>query len=382
MNINIFGSTGTIGTKTLKIIEKYYPFITINLLTANSNYKKFIYQIKKYKPKAVFIKNEKYFNILKKNINYKLIYISNNEIHDYLNSTKTNLTLLAISGIDGLDYLDSICKNTSNLGLVNKESIVSAGHLLNSILKKNKTNLFPLDSEHFSLFNSINKLSEYNKIYLTASGGPFLKSSYNVVKNATFEKATKHPKWKMGYKNSIDSATLVNKILEIIEAKYLFNIPLNKLDILIHPEALIHSVIEHNNFTSTFNYFYPDMAIPIINFLNIVNKNNSHFESFNIKKFNLKKNETMNFLEVDNNKFPIYYYFRTLDFNSPKNIIKFNISNQYAVDLFKDKKIIYGDIVKNIAKFMKININSPVNSVENVINFHYDFKRLLLNSKI
>ena len=94
MNINIFGSTGTIGTKTLKIIEKYYPFITINLLTANSNYKKFIYQIKKYKPKAVFIKNEKYFNILKKNINYKLIYISNNEIHDYLNSTKTNLTIL------------------------------------------------------------------------------------------------------------------------------------------------------------------------------------------------------------------------------------------------------------------------------------------------
>ena len=120
--------------------------------------------------------------------------------------------------------------------------------------------------------------------------------------------------------------------------------------------------------------FFSVMGFPLFPFLIFLKKF--------IKKFNLKKNETMNFLEVDNNKFPIYYYFRTLDFNSPKNIIKFNISNQYAVDLFKDKKIIYGDIVKNIAKFMKININSPVNSVENVINFHYDFKRLLLNSKI
>ena len=285
---------------------------------------------------------------------------------------------MAISGIHALEYVNSISNNTSNLGLVNKESIVSSGHLLNRILLKNNTKLFPLDSEHYSLNNlNINNHNIY-KIYLTASGGPFLNLDNKKIYNAKISQVIKHPKWKMGIKNSIDSATLSNKILELIEAKYLFNIPFSKLDIVIHPEAFIHSIIEFNDFQSNLNYFYPDMSIPIINFISEVVCTKPLFLKPN--KYFFKKNNQLNFFDVDVKKFPIYRLLKQIDFNDPLNAIKFNIANEYAVNLFLRKKIQFGDIYKYICEFMLIDINSSINSIENVINIHYEFN-LLLNKK-
>ena len=375
MFINIFGSTGSIGSKSLKIISKYFPELKIDLITANNNFKKFVLQINKYKPKAVYLNNDSQFKSLKNNISKKILILNNLNVHDYLLNTKTDLTILAISGIHALEYVNSISNNTSNLGLVNKESIVSSGHLLNRILLKNNTKLFPLDSEHYSLNNlNINNHNIY-KIYLTASGGPFLNLDNKKIYNAKISQVIKHPKWKMGRKNSIDSATLSNKILELIEAKYLFNIPFNKLDIVIHPEAFIHSIIEFNDFQSNLNYFYPDMSIPIINFISEVVRIKPL--SLKANKYFFKKNNQLNFFDVDVKKFPIYRLLKQVDFNDPLNAIKFNIANEYAVNLFLRKKIQFGDIYKYICEFMLIDINSSTNSIENVINIHYEFNSLL-----
>ena len=212
MLINIFGSTGIIGTKTLAIIKKYFPAIKINLLCSNTNVKKLINQIETHCPKYVYLNDETKINFLKKNINKKVKILNFNDLKSYLLNSKSELSLLAISGYKSLNYLEPILHNTDSLGLVSKEAVVSAGHLFNNFKNKFKNKIFPLDSEHFSIFQNINQNNlEINKLILTASGGPFLGQIYRSLKNISFLEASNHPKWNMGYKNSIDSATLVNK---------------------------------------------------------------------------------------------------------------------------------------------------------------------------
>ena len=380
MNINIFGSTGNIGSLSLKLIKKFFPKIKINLLVANTNYKKLISQANIYNPKVIYINDHSKIMLIKKNINKNIKILQKDDINEYLKNSKSNLTILAISGYKSLNYFESILKNTYNLGLVNKECVVSAGHLFKILLKKNKVKLFPLHSEHFSLTSYFNKdsIDKYNKIYLTASGGPFLLNTFNDIKNVSFNEAIKHPKWKMGYKNSIDSSTLSNKCLELIEAHYLFDIPFKNLEAVIHPEALIHSVIELKNHTTYLNYFYHSMNIPLLNFLNLDKKIDL---SINIRnnKYNFATNSNLNFHKVDSNKFPIFKIFKQLNKKNPKDFIKFNLSNEFAVELFKNKKISYGNIHRIINDSLSLDINNSINSIENIIKYHSTFNKLLKN---
>ena len=381
MNINIFGSTGIIGIKSLDIIAKYFPNLKINLLVANNNYKKLYFQIKKFKPKYIALKNKKNLLIISDKINALGVKIIDyNEVNNYLENNKSDFTILSISGYESLFFLEQIFKNTKFLGLVNKECVVSAGHLFKKMLKNNPNlRIYPLDSEHYSLLSNLHDInnSNYNKIILTASGGPFFNKKNLNLKKIKFVDAIKHPKWNMGYKNSIDSATLANKCLEIIEAHYLFSIPFKKIDISIHPESLIHSIVEKKNLNISLNYFYPDMFIPIYNFFkdNIVNTDQNLLN----KKFQYK-NQSLNFYKVNPNEFPIYKIFKNIDSKKPINLIKFNCANQCAVDLFKNNKINYIDIPKFINNAMKISLDYPVNTIKNVIKYQYKFN-LLLNSK-
>jgi len=381
MNINIFGSTGIIGTKSLNIVKKFYPKIKINLLVANNNYSKLISQTIKYKPKFISIKNEEYIPLIRKKIlNSGTKILKYNLINDYLKTTKSYYTILSISGFHALYFLENISLNTRVLGLVNKECVVSAGHLFKSFYKKNLNfKIYPLDSEHFSLrlnFKNSN-INNYENIFITASGGPFYNKKNINLKKIKFKEAIKHPKWKMGYKNSIDSATLANKCLELIEAHYLFSIPFNKLKILIHPESLIHSIIEHSNFTSTLNSFYPDMFIPIFNFFH--ENHSTHNKITKVKKFNFDNVKSLNFHEVNDKQFPIYKIFNKLNKNSPVDLIKFNCANQYAVDLFKNNKIRYDQIPILINKSLKIKTNYAVNNIENIIKFQNVFNKKLIS---
>ena len=377
MNINIFGSTGNIGTKTLFIIKNNFPFIKVNLLLANKNYKKLLEQVKLFKPKYVCLNDDKKLTLLKKQlVNYKTKIILSSDINEYLYKSKTDVTILSISGYNSLNYLESIFFNTTNLGLVSKECIVSAGFMLKKLSKKHKTKIFPLDSEHFSLFYLFrNKKFQYNNIYLTASGGPFLNYNLKKLETVTFKQAIKHPKWKMGYKNSLDSATLANKCLELVEAHYLFGIPYEKLKIIIHPEAVIHSIVDYNNLTSIMNYFYPDMFIPIYNFFNSINNVNNDFIN---NKFNFDQTSQLNFYKVDKKKFPLLSIFNQIDKNSKKDIIKFNCSNEIAVNLFKFNKIRYNQIHQFIDISLSLDFNNQINSIIDIIEFQKNFKAIVL----
>jgi len=379
MNINIYGSTGVIGRKTLDLIDVNFPNLKINLLCAKSNFKLLKKQIIKYKPKYAFLYDLEKFSYPNTKIG-KTIFLNFNELQDYLMVSKSNLSLLAISGYKSLYFLDYIIQNTDNLGIVSKEAIVSAGHIFKKKNYFNKTNIFPIDSEHFSLFELINKINtknRFNKIFLTASGGPFYKKKFNTLKNIKFSKAIQHPKWNMGYKNSIDSATLVNKCLELIEAHYLFDIPFEKMQILIHPEAIVHSIVEFENYISQFNLFKNDMSIPILNFLLI-----SKMKYNNHQKYFIKNYENLHFENVKNDIFPIYNFFLRINKSKPQNLIKFNIGNEFAVNLFKNGKIKYTDIYKIIKKVTSLNLYSSVNTIKDIINYHEEIENKLLSFKI
>ena len=376
MKVNIFGSTGYIGKKSLEIIINYFPDLKINLLCANRNIKILEKQIKIYKPKYVYLFDEKKFKDLKKIITKNTKILNKKDLFIYLNNTKSDFTVLAVSGHKSLNYFESIIKNTKFMGLVSKECIVSAGHIFTKFKKNNNVKIFPLDSEHFSmnqLFDFSKKYFHLNKIYLTASGGPFLNQNHNDLKNVTFNQAINHPKWSMGYKNSLDSATLVNKCLELVEAHYLFDIPFNKLDILIHPQALVHSIFEFKNYVTNMVYFYHDMSIPLFNFFN----QKFNFVPKKINNYNFKKNNLLKFSQIKKRHYPIYDFFNNLDKNDPKNIIKFNIANEFAVNLFKNKKIIYTDIFKIIKKITFLNLYSSVNTINEVIDYHNEFEQKL-----
>ncbi len=381
MKINIFGSTGVIGKKTLELIDKDFTNIKINLICAKSNFKLLKKQIYKYNPKYAFLYDIDRFPKFNYKIN-KTKILNFNELTNYLLESKSNLSVLAISGYKSLYFLESIIQNTDNLGLANKESIVSAGHLFKKKKYLSKTNIFPLDSEHFSLYEFFKKTNQtknnINKIILTASGGPFYKKKFNDLKTITLLQATNHPKWKMGYKNSIDSATLVNKCLELIEAHYLFDIPFKKMDILVHPEAIVHSAIEYKNYITHLNLFKNDMKIPILNFLlsskykNNLIKKNKYLLNFN----------NLNFHKVKNDIFPIYKFFNKIDKEIPQNLIKFNVGNEFAVNLFKNNKINYTDIYKIIKKVTSLNLYSSVNNINDIINYHEEIEKNLSKTKL
>ena len=375
MKINIYGSTGTIGKKTLELIENNFSGIRVNLLCAKSNTNLLKKQIYKYKPKYAFLYDKK----LTSNINSKIgqtNILDFNELLDYLTFSKSDLSVLAISGYKSLYFLEHIINNTDNLGIASKEAIVSAGHIFKKNKYFTKTHIFPLDSEHYSLFENLNKSKinkKIKKVIITASGGPFFKRKFKTLKNIKFSQAINHPKWKMGYKNSIDSATLVNKCLELIEAHYLFDIPYSKMDILIHPEAIIHSAIEYNNYTTELNLFKNDMKIPILNFFIYAG---AKFKKRNDKLY-LGNYTNFNFEEVKNDIFPIYRLFNNIDKQKPQNLIKFNVGNEYAVNLYKNKMIKYTDIYKIIDKVLSLNLNSSVNTIKDIIKYHEEIENYL-----
>ena len=380
MNINIYGSTGIIGKKTLSLIDKNFPNLNVDLLCAKSNLKLLTQQIKKYKPKYAFLYDHEKIANFNYQIN-KTKFLNFHELKSFLSSSKSNLSLLAISGYKSLYFLENIIQNTDNLGIVSKEAIVSGGHIFKKKNYFNKTSIFPVDSEHFSLFelfDKINTKTKIKKVILTASGGPFYRKKFNSLRHIKFQQAIKHPKWKMGYKNSIDSATLVNKCLELIEAHYLFDIPFNQMEILIHPEALVHSIVEFDNYVTQFNLFKNDMSIPLLNFLY---QSKIKYE-YSDKKYFINKYTNLNFEEVKEDIFPIYKFFNHINKKKPENLIKFNIGNEFAVNLYKNNKIKYTDIYRIIKKVTSLNLYSSLNTIKDIIQYHEEVERKLYKFKI
>tara|TARA_B100001741_G_scaffold82024_1_gene66483 strand:+ start:1021 stop:2196 length:1176 start_codon:yes stop_codon:yes gene_type:complete len=352
--ISILGSTGKIGEVSLKILEKKKKYYSVYILSGYKNYKKIIYQIKKYKPKIFIIFDLNTYEKVKKKLKSTNVIILNE--HDYLNYKikNSNILITAIPGIDGLKPTLDFIKKSQKLLIANKESIICGWNLIKKESRKYKVKIIPIDSEHFSIMQILKNIknNDIEKIFITASGGPFLKFNKKQIAQATPSQALKHPKWKMGKKISIDSATLMNKIFEVVEASKLFSINLNKIEILIHPQSLIHAIIKYKNGLSTLLYFEPDMTIPICNAISDQGLDIKNYLNAKTKKDNLIIKEKLEFFKVDKNKFPAIKLKPILNkFNSLPIVV--NAGNEIFVDQFLKKKISFYSIIYNLFKLLK-----------------------------
>ena len=375
--ICILGSTGSIGRTTLEIILKNKKDFDVVLLSGNNNVELLILQAKKFKPKYVYSNNFFFKEKLK-------TFCKNNNIFfiDDLNSLKKikfDVTIAAISGMAGLLPTINIIKFSKKILIANKESIICGWKFILKELKKHHCNFTPIDSEHFSILNLIeNKnLNSVKYIYLTASGGPFFEKKVNLNK-VTPAQAAKHPNWKMGKKISIDSANLMNKVLEVIEASLIFNLPINKFKIIIHPQSLIHAIIEFKNGLSSMLYHYNDMKIPITNSLynNFYNyKNNDH-------KF-LSQNK-LTFIEANSKKNPSLKILNLNNVLNENGFILINALNEILVQKFLKNKITFPDITNKLIGILNTNIvknylkNHQIRHINDVFKV-YNFSRSIVN---
>ena len=339
--IAILGSTGSIGKTLIEIIKKNRKNYNIVLLTADKNYKEILKQARYFNVKNLIIKNKNSFNELKKKKLNKINIFNNYDSFNNIFKKKIDYVMSSISGIHGLEPTIKIIKHTKKIAIANKEAIICGWHLIKKDLKTYKTKFVPVDSEHFSIFYALqgNKISNINKIYLTASGGPLNNVPKTKFKNITISEAIKHPNWKMGKKISVDSATMMNKVFEIIEAKKIFNLNYEQLDILVHPKSYIHAIIKFNDGMIKIIAHDTNMKIPIFNSLYDNKSKTIKTDQINIKKLNF-----LNFKKVDTNKFPSIKLIKRLQ--NKESLIETIIvlGNDELVNLFLLKKLNFTDI--------------------------------------
>ena len=258
----------------------------------------------------------------------------------------------SITGIDGLIPTIKVIKFTKKIAIANKESIICGWKLIENELKKNKTKFIPVDSEHFSLWVGLNnlKINTVENFFLTASGGPLYKTPLNKFKNIKISQALKHPNWKMGKKISIDSATMINKVYEVIEAKNIFNIPYNKIEILIHPKSYVHALLKFNNGLIKIIAHDTTMKIPIFNTLYM--NSNKKIES---QKLNIKTLNNLCFKKISSKRYPMVKLLKFLPNNHSLYETVIVSANDTLVDLFLQQKIRFTDIQKKLFKIIKLN---------------------------
>ena len=350
--IAILGSTGSIGKTLINIIKKDKKNFEIILLSADGNHKELIKQAKLFKVKNLIITKKNSYNKVKKDKFSKKINIYNN-FNNFrkIFKKKIDYTMSCISGIQGLKPTIEIIKFTNKIAIANKEAIICGWDLIQKELRKNKTEFIPVDSEHFSIWYALRNINKelIEKIYLTASGGPFLNKPLNKLKNVSYKQAVKHPNWRMGKKISVDSATLMNKVFEIIEAKKIFGLSYKKLSILIHPKSYVHAIIKFKNGLTKILIHDTSMKIPIFNAI-YFNDNNKKISS---KEIDLKKLNNLNLMKPDMQKFPALKILKLLSNKSSLFETILISANDEIVNLFLNKKISFDRIVPTIIGIIK-----------------------------
>ncbi len=345
--IAILGSTGSIGKSTLEVIKKDKKKFDIILLTANNNYKKLIQQAKQFKAKNVLIKNKKFYSRVRESLKKTKVYSGDISIKKIV-SRKLDYTMSAVVGLAGLQPTIDAIKISNTVAIANKETIICGWEILSRLIKKYKTKIVPVDSEHFAIMELTKGMSndEVEEIIITASGGPFLKTPMKKLRNIKPKQAIKHPNWKMGKKISVDSSNMMNKVFEVIEASKLFKFDRSKYKIMIHPQSYVHSIIRFKNGLIKMILYSTDMKIPISNTL----YKNNLIKTSNIEIKNLNN---LNFQRVNHKFFPSIKLLNkcfTLGLSTP---IIVNAANEVLVDLFLRGKIRFLDIVKILNKILK-----------------------------
>ncbi len=381
--IAILGSTGSIGKSLIDIIKKDKRNFEIILLSADENYKELLKQAKFFKVKNLIISNTKSFDKIKKDNYSKKIKIYNNfNVFKKIFSKKIDYTMSSISGIQGLKPTIEIIKYTKKIAIANKEAIICGWDLIEKRLNKYKTKFVPVDSEHFSIWYALQDIEKnlIEKIYLTASGGPFLDKSIKRLKKVNIKQVTNHPNWKMGKKISTDSATMINKVFEVIEAKKIFKISYNRLAIIIHPKSYVHAIIKLKNGITKIVVHDTNMKIPIFNSLY------SSKKIINSKKLDFKILNNLDFRSVDSIKFPLIKVLKMLPNNTSLfETILVSINDKF-VELFLSNKIKFTDISRKMNKmlslysFKKYKKIKPKN-IEEIIKMNTKIKNDIRNNR-
>ncbi len=381
--IAILGSTGAIGKTVLKILKKDMKNFQILLLTANKNYKELLRQTKTFNVKNVIVADKNsYKKFIKYNKNPNLNIYNNFENLNKIFKKKADYVMSSIVGIDGLPPTIKIIKFTNNIAIANKESIICGWNLIQNQIKKFKTRLIPVDSEHFSIWYTLKNKDNLNinKIFLTASGGPLLNFTIKKIKKIKIREVLNHPNWKMGNKITIDSSTMMNKVFEIIEAKNIFKISLKKLSILIHPKSYIHAIIKFDDGMTKIIAHDTTMEIPIFN--SLYEKDKKKFPSKNI---DIKKLNNLNLTRVNLKKFPLVKILKHI----PEKISLFETvlvsANDELVRMYLKGKINYNDITKKLLKIVKLKEFTKLkkkipNKILDIINLDR-YVRLKINTK-
>tara|TARA_B100001287_G_scaffold169919_1_gene142978 strand:+ start:36733 stop:37887 length:1155 start_codon:yes stop_codon:yes gene_type:complete len=366
-HIAILGSTGSIGTQALEVIDHHPSLFEVEVLTANNNSELLIKQAIKYRPNCVVIANEKKYNEVSEallNFNIK-VFAGENSLEEVVEMEGIDVVLTSLVGYSGLKPTIAAIKKSKTIALANKETLVVAGKLISQLCLKHKATIFPVDSEHSAIFQCLTGEghNSLEKIYLTASGGPFRGMSAPELANVTKKEALKHPNWNMGAKITIDSATLMNKGLEVIEAKWLFDLKEEQIEVVVHPQSIIHSAVQFEDGSIVAQLGLPDMKLPIQYALGFPNRIKNSF-----KRFSFMDYPSLTFEKPDLKTFKNLQ----LSFDAMKKggnmPCVLNAANEVAVDAFLRDKISFLKMPDLIANCMeKITfVKNP--SLEDYIN--------------
>ncbi|MFH1224024.1 MAG: 1-deoxy-D-xylulose-5-phosphate reductoisomerase [Pseudomonadota bacterium] len=377
--ISILGSTGSIGTTTLEVVRKHSDDFKVSALSANKNYELLARQANEFKPAILCIGGKELVEPLSRLLKYKPeIVFSEQGLINMVRNSGCGLVVNALVGAAGLLPTIEAVKNSIDVALANKETLVVGGELVKKLADKNKVRIIPVDSEHNAIFQCL-KGSEKRKlidITLTASGGPFLNYPVDKFSSITPEMALNHPTWDMGKKISIDSATMINKGLEIMEARWLFDIPVDMVDVVIHPQSIVHGMVEFSDGSIIAMLAPTSMSIPIIYSLYYP----EHAPLAPVQPLNFKDKLTLEFMHPDETRFPGLKLAREVAKKGGSYPAVFNAANEVAVAAFLDKKIKFTDIVDVIRETTDKHEGVPNFDIEKIIDI--DRKARLTTSEI
>ena len=349
-NIGILGSTGSVGSQSLDVIDNHKDKFNVKFLAANSNVNSLINQTEKFKPEFICIYDKSKYKQLKDKVNTTKVLSGHEGLMELCELSNIDIILNSIVGYGGLKPTLKIIESGTDIALSNKESIVQAGHLVMNLAKLKNVNIFPVDSEHSAIWQCLvgEKKSTIKKIILTASGGPFRNFPKDKFSKISVNQALNHPNWKMGKKITIDSATMMNKGFEMIEAFWLFGINPKNIEIVVHPQSIIHSMVEFVDGSIKAQLSNPDMRMPIQYAFSYPDRYELNDLEFDIKKFSKLDIEPLNM-----NKFKcVKLSFDAINKGGSYPVI-LNVSNDIAVNLFLNEKILFTQIPKIIEECMR-----------------------------
>jgi len=351
-NVVILGSTGSIGKSALDVIRNLRHKYKVSALSANSQWELLAKQVNEFKPESVSLADERWIESLRNNLSENSVQIHTgiDSIKEMVSKEDVDIVISAIVGAAGLPAAVEVVKNGKILALANKEALVMAGGLIVSMAKENGSSIIPVDSEHSAVLQALRagRRDEVKKIIITASGGPFYKLPKEKLSEVTKEEALNHPTWKMGQKITIDSATLMNKALEVIEAKWLFDLSATQIEVIIHPESIVHSLVEFCDGSVIAQMGLPDMRTPIQFALTYPHRENGNVESLDLTKLG-----SLNFQKPDMDKFPALRLGYEVVEKGGTMGATLNAANEVAVEAFLNRKIKFTDITKTVEHIMK-----------------------------